>query len=42
MLLTVGVENDFTGKEEIADRVREVLGGDFPVVSTSELRQYWS
>ena len=42
MLLTVGAENDFTDKEEVADQVREKLGDDFPVVSTSEMRQYWS
>lgn len=43
MLLTIGLDDSQAEpKEEVADQVREMLGGDFPVVSTSELRQSWS
>jgi len=43
MLLTVGLEDGTPDpKEDVADQVREMLGGDFPVVCTSEPRETWS
>jgi len=43
MLLTVGLDDGTPdSKQEVADQVREMLGGDFPVVATSELRETWS
>lgn len=43
MLLTVGLDDGAAdSRQEVADQVREMLGGDFPVVATSELREAWS